>query len=55
MTDANTNVTLTLTVGEVNDILNVLGQCPTSLGVYPLLMKIKSQGDTQLEPNSAAE
>lgn len=45
-------ITLTLTLDEVNDILKVLGQLPTSSGAYPLLMKIKSQAEQSLKAQS---
>lgn len=40
---------LKLSIDEINMLLQVLGQTPTSSGVFPLLMKIKSQSETQLE------
>jgi hypothetical protein len=43
-------LTLTLTVEEVNAILQALGQLPSSSGVYPLLVKIKEQGEEQVKP-----
>lgn len=46
---------LTLNVNEVNAILQVLGQLPTSSNAYPLLMKVKGQAEAQLpeeEPKS---
>ena len=47
------NVELNLTVEEVNSILHVLGELPTRMNAYPLLMKIKEQAEAQLpkEPN----
>ena len=44
---------LNLTVEEVNSILHVLGELPTRMNAYPLLMKIKEQAEAQLpkEPN----
>lgn len=42
------NVELTLTVEEVNSILHVLGELPTRMNAYPLLMKIKEQAEAQL-------
>lgn len=44
------NVTITLTVDEVNAVLNTLGQLPTSSGAFPLLMNIKQQAEAQLQP-----
>ena len=38
-------ITLELTVEEVNAILTVLGQLPTSSGAWNLLMKIKEQAE----------
>jgi hypothetical protein len=39
---------LTLTVDEVNGILQVLGDLPTKSGAYPLVMKIKEQAESQI-------
>lgn len=43
-------ITLTLTVEEANTVLAALGQLPTNTGVYPLMRKIKEQGDSQVPP-----
>lgn len=43
-------ITLTLTIEEANTVLAALGQLPTNTGVYPLLKKIKAQGEEQLPP-----
>lgn len=48
------NITLTLTVEEVNAILGTLGQLPTSSGAWPLVMKIKEQAEPQV-PSQAEE
>lgn len=45
---------LSLTVDEVNAILQVLGQLPTSSNAYPLLMKIKGQAEAQLPKEEAS-
>jgi hypothetical protein len=42
------NVELNLTVEEVNSVLHVLGELPTRMNAYPLLMKIKEQAEAQL-------
>ena len=42
-------VTLQLTVDAVNAILSVLGDLPTKMGAYPLLMEIKKQADEQVK------
>lgn len=39
----NTDIQLSLTVEEVNAVLQTLGNLPTSSGVYPLMVKIKDQ------------
>ena len=44
---------LTLTVEEVNAILQVLGDLPTKTGVYPLAIKIKEQAESQKEQNGS--
>lgn len=41
------NVTLTLSLDEVQSIFQVLGQLPTSSGAFPLMMKIKEQAEAQ--------
>ena len=42
------DLNLTLTVDEVNGILQVLGDLPTKSGAYPLVMKIKEQAEPQI-------
>ncbi len=41
-------LTIKLTVEEVNLLLQMLSQMPNSSGTYPLMVKIKNQGSTQL-------
>jgi len=41
-------LTLKLTVDEVNAILQTLGDLPSKTGAWPLIVKIKSQADSQL-------
>jgi hypothetical protein len=41
-------IKLELSVEEVNAILQVLGQLPTSSGAWPLLLKIKEQAEGQV-------
>ena len=43
---------LELTHEEVQAILQVLGQLPTSSGAWPLLVKIKEQADAALKEQS---
>jgi hypothetical protein len=47
-------IQLNLTIEEVNSILSVLGQLPTSSGAYPLLTKIRKQGEDQVPAAPAA-
>lgn len=43
-------ISLTLTVDEINAILQVLGNLPTSSGAWPLLQKVKQQAEAAIEP-----
>ena len=43
-------ITLTLTVDEINAVLQTLGQLPTSSGAWPLVVKIKEQAEAQITP-----
>jgi len=40
--------TLTLLPGEVEGIMQMLGQLPTSSGAYPLLLKVKEQVEAKM-------
>ena len=41
-------IKLTLTAEEINAILGVLGDLPTKLGAWPLVVKIKTQAEAQI-------
>ena len=41
-------IKLELSVEEVNGILQALGNLPTSSGAWPLVVKIKEQGEAQV-------
>ena len=41
-------ITLRLSVEEVNGILATLGSLPTSSGAWPLVVKIKEQAEIQV-------
>ena len=41
-------IKLTLSVEEVNAVLQVLGELPSKTGAWPLILKIKEQVDAQL-------
>lgn len=45
-------ITLTLSVEEVNAILSVLGDLPTKSGAFPLVVKIKEQAESQVKSDS---
>ena len=45
---------ITLTIDEVNAILQTLGNLPTSSGAWPLVVKIKEQAEAQLQPTEEA-
>jgi hypothetical protein len=46
-------VNLTLSIEEVNAIMQVLGELPTKSGAYPLVVKISEQVKAQAEPDAA--
>ena len=41
-------IKLELSVEEVNAILQVLGDLPTKVGAWPLMLKIKGQAEPQV-------
>ena len=43
-------IRIELSVDEVNAILQVLGDLPTKSGAWPLVVKIKEQAESQVEP-----
>jgi hypothetical protein len=49
------NITLTLTLDEINGILNLMGKTPTDSGFFPLMMKVKEQAEAQLPKEPAPE
>ena len=42
------DITLKLSVEEVNSVLQVLGELPSKTGAWPLIVKIKTQAEEQL-------
>lgn len=46
-------ISLELSVEEVNAILQVLGDLPTKTGAWPLIVKIKEQAESQVEPEES--
>lgn len=43
-------LTIKLTVDELNAVLQCLGNLPTSSGAYPLMMRIRQQAEGQVKP-----
>jgi len=48
-------IKLTLTVEEVNSILQVLGELPSKTGAWPLIVKIKDQAEPQVSKPEAVQ
>jgi len=48
-------INLELSVEEVNAMLQVLGDLPTKTGAWPLIVKIKEQAESQVEPCEDSE
>jgi hypothetical protein len=46
---------LELDVNEINFVLQTLGELPSKSGVWPLILKIKEQADSQLQQEQKAE
>jgi hypothetical protein len=46
---------LNLEINEINFVLQTLGNLPSSSGVWPLIVKIKEQADSQLPKEAPAE
>ena len=46
---------LDLEIDEINAILNLMGEAPTARGFWPLLVKIKEQGDAQVPKEATAK
>lgn len=42
------NITLVLDIAEVNALLDMMGQLPTSTNVWPLASKVRSMAEAQL-------
>ncbi len=47
-------IKLELSVEEVNAILQVLGDLPTKVGAWPLVVKIKEQAEPQVPKDGNA-
>lgn len=49
------SINLSLSVDEVNAILQTLGNLPTASGAFPLMVKIKEQAEEQLPQEAPKE
>jgi len=49
------DITLKLNLQEVNALLNVIGQLPTSTNIWPLAAKIRAQAEQQVPQEQPAE
>lgn len=47
------DITLTMTLDEVNGILSLLAKTETGSGFFPLMVKVKEQAEAQLPPTPA--
>lgn len=47
-------ITLNLELNEVNALLDVMGQLPTSTNIWPLAAKIRAQAEVQLPKQEEA-
>jgi hypothetical protein len=48
-------ITLKLDLQEVNGLLNIVGQLPTSTNIWPLAAKIRAQAEEQLPKEETPE
>jgi len=48
-------IKLELSIEEVNFILGTLGELPSKTGAFPLMMKVKEQAESQVQPEQASE
>ena len=42
------DIELKLTIEEVNYVIGVLGELPSKSGAWPLIIKIREQGESQI-------
>ena len=48
-------ITIKLDLQEVNGLLNVIGQLPTSTNIWPLAAKIRAQAEMQIPKEPAPQ
>lgn len=49
------NINLSLTLDEVNALLQLMGKTATESGFFPLMMKVKAQAEVQVPKPQTAE
>jgi len=49
MNNTQNQVSLILSLDELNAVLSLLGELPTKTGIYPVLIKLKLQAEEQLK------
>lgn len=49
------DIKLTLTVEEVQGLMNLMGDTPAKMGFFPLMMKVKEQADPQVPETKEAD
>jgi len=42
------DIKLTLTLEEVQSLMNLMGDTPAKMGYFPLMLKVKEQADPQV-------
>lgn len=48
------DIAITLTVAEVQALLNIIGELPNKTGTFPLAVKIKDQADAAVQVKQEA-
>ena len=49
------DIKLTLTLEEVQNLMNLMGDTPAKMGLFPLMMKVKEQADPQVPETKNAD
>ncbi len=55
MNQTQQEFTLVLNAEEVNAVLHILGDQPTKLGLWPVVLKIKTQAESQIKVDKQEE
>jgi len=49
------DITLKLSIEEVQALMNLMGETPAKMGYFPLMAKMKAQADPQVAVEEVAE